>query len=193
VVEEVAAADLLAAHGTALNGWLGPPWRKEGWFHAWALLAPAIGDAGARRRVDEALGRVTDGGGRLAERVARERELVTVLGAGCERVVAGYTVRREWLNDDYSAGVENVAADAQAGLNSPMFVRTVKLKDFPWNGWLTLGIPEAPAAAWNPLGGFTDETGRLIWLTLGDPALFPEPYNALWSLNRIGDVTKAAR
>ena len=27
----------------------------------------------------------------------------------------------------------------------------------------TLGVPKAPAAAWNPIGGFTDGTGRLIW------------------------------
>ena len=26
------------------------------------------------------------------------------------------------------------------GFNSPMFLRTVKLKDFPWNGWLQLGL-----------------------------------------------------
>ena len=72
-------------------------------------------------------------------------------------------------------------------------MRTVKLKDFPWNGWLTLGVPDAPSAAWNPLAGFTDDTGRLIWQALGDPALFPEPYDAGWSLNRIGEVTRVAR
>jgi hypothetical protein len=185
VVEEVVAADLLAAHGTAVNGWIGPPWIKEGWFHAWALLAPSIAEAGARRRVDDALGLVTTGSERLEDRIARERELVATLGSGCERVVAGYTVRREWLNDDYSAGVENVAADAQAGLDSPMFVRTVKLKDFPWNGWLTLGLPERPAAAWNPVGGFTDAAGQLIWTAVGDPALFPEPFNNGWTDNRV--------
>ena len=74
-------------------------------------------------------------------------------------MVVGYAVRREWLNGDYSAGVENVAADAHAGLDSEIFVRTVKLKDFPWNGWLTLGMPDRPAAAWNPVGGFTDAPG----------------------------------
>ena len=77
--------------------------------------------------------------------------------------------------------------------SAAIFLRTVKLKDFPWNGWPTLGVPNAPAAAWNPIGGFTDETGRLIWLALGDPALFLEPYDARWSLNRIGEVTRADR
>jgi hypothetical protein len=185
VLEEVAAADVLAAHRTVVNGWSGPPWIKDGWFQAWTLLAPSITEAAARRRVDEALARVTGGSERVEERIARERELVTALGAGCERVVAGYTVRREWLNDDYSAGVENVAADSQAGLNSPMFVRTVKLKDFPWNGWLTLGLRERPAAAWNPVGGFTDAAGRLIWAAVGDPALFSEPSSAGWTDNRV--------
>ncbi|HEU4368163.1 MAG TPA: hypothetical protein VFV05_08065 [Methylomirabilota bacterium] len=185
VVEEIAVADLLAAQGTAINGWIGPPWIKEGWLHAWALLAPSIADAATRRRVDDARGRVTGGSERLEARITHERELVAALGAGCERVVAGYTVRREWLNDDYSAGVENVAADAQAGLGSPIFVRTVKLKDFPWNGWLTLGLPARPAAAWNPVGGFTDAAGRLIWTAVGDPALFPEPFNNGWTDNRV--------
>ena len=32
------------------------------------------------------------------------------------------------------------ASDSQAGFNSAIFLRTVKLKDFPWNGWLRLGI-----------------------------------------------------
>ncbi len=185
VVEEVAAADLLAAHGTTVNGWMGPPWIKEGWFHAWAVLAPSITDGAARRRIDEALARVTAGSGRLEERIERERDLVGALGSGCERVVAGYTVQREWVNADYSAGVENVAADAQAGLNSAIFVRTVKLKDFPWNGWLTLGLRERATAAWNPVGGFTDAAGRLIWSAVGDPALFPEPYNNGWTDNRV--------
>jgi hypothetical protein len=185
VVEEVAAGGVLAAHGATVNGWMGPPWIKEGWFHAWALLAPSITDGAARRRIDEALARVTAGSERLEERIERERELLGALGAGCERVVAGYTVRREWVNTDYSAGVENVAADAQAGLSSAIFVRTVKLKDFPWNGWLTLGLRERAAAAWNPIGGFTDAAGRLIWAAVGDPALFSEPYNNGWTDNRV--------
>jgi hypothetical protein len=184
VVEEVAAADVLATHGATTNGWMGPPWIKEGWFHAWAILAPSIADAGARRRADEALAQVTTATERLEDRIARARDLVGVLSAGCERLVAGYTVRREWLNGDYSAGVENIAADAQAGLNSPMFLRTVKLKDFPWNGWLTLGLAERAVAAWNPVGGFTDSPGRLVWAAVGDPALLPEPYGNGWTDNR---------
>ncbi len=60
-----------------------------------------------------------------------------------------------------------------SGFNSPIFLRTVKLKDFPWNGWLALGIDARPAAAWNPIGGFTDPFGRLMWFALGDPAADP--------------------
>jgi hypothetical protein len=64
----------------------------------------------------------------------------------------------------------------------------VKLKDFPWNGWLTLGINARPAAAWNPIAGMTDKFGRLMWYALGDPALLPSPYDSGWMLNRVADV-----
>ena len=30
-----------------------------------------------------------------------------------------------------------------------------------------------PAAAWNPVGGFTDPAGRLLWAALGDPGRSP--------------------
>jgi hypothetical protein len=86
---------------------------------------------------------------------------------------------------DYSGGVENAAYDAQAGLGSAIFPRTVKLKDFPWNGWLTVGVAERPSAAWNPVAGFTDPGGRLLWLALGDPAFFPSPHGAGWVPNRV--------
>ena len=113
-----------------------------------------------------------------------ERKLVAELTGGCERVVAGYTVRRERFSSEFSQGVENVAQDSHTGINSAIFVRTVKLKDFPWNGWLRVGIAAKPAAAWNPIGGLRDPAGRLIWAALGDPALLPAPYGATWVANR---------
>jgi hypothetical protein len=79
-----------------------------------------------------------------------------------------------------------------SGLNAPMFVRTVKLKDFPWNGWLQLGTPAQAAAAWNPIAGFTDDFGRLMWSAVGDPAALPSPYDSAWILNRISDVQSVA-
>src|SRR5207247_2525671 len=79
--------------------------------------------------------------------------------AGCERVVLGYTLRREALNADYNEGVENIAVDSQAGVASPIFLRTVKLKDFPWNGWLHVGAEGGARAAWNPVAGFSDPAG----------------------------------
>ena len=103
-------------------------------------------------------------------------------------MVAGYTVKREYFNAEFSAGVENIAFDALEGFNSPMFLRTVKLKDFPWNGWLQLGLDGRPARAWNPIGGFTDPFGRLMWFAIGDPAAIPSPYDAAWMLNRISEV-----
>ena len=69
-----------------------------------------------------------------------------------------------------------------------MFLRTVKLKDFPWNGWLQLGLQPRPSAAWNPVGGFTDPFGRLMWFAVADPALIPMPYDQVWTLNRFSDV-----
>ena len=186
IVEEVRVTDLIAPARTGVNGWTGPPWLKEGWFHAWLLLRDAVADNGRRQETEEAYRRLTTGGAESAEeRVNLQRGLVARLGAGCERVVAGYINKREVLNHEYSAGVENVAADSQAGLGSEIFVRTVKLKDFPWNGWLTVGVPDRPAAAWNPIGGFSDATGRLVWAAVGDPALFPEPHNASWTANRV--------
>ena len=70
--------------------------------------------------------------------------------SGCRALVAGYTVKREYFNAEFSAGIENISFDALEGFNSPMFLRTVKLKDFPWNGWLQLGLEPRPSAAWNP-------------------------------------------
>ena len=188
-LEQIDVDDLIAPHSIDLNGWLGPPALKQGWFHAYLLLAPLLSDSSAKLRADADFQRLRTGEyGDSIERLNLQRDLLTTLTRQCRRVVAGYTQKREYYNSGYSTGIENVAYDSQSGLNSPIFLRTVKLKDLPWNGWLRLGIKQRPVAAWNPLGGFNDETGRLIWFALGDPALFPEPYNASWLLNRMGDV-----
>jgi len=122
------------------------------------------------------------------ERINLERELVAELTRPCHTTIAGYTLRRETLNTEYSTGVENIAFDALAGLDTPVFIRTAKLKDFPWNGWLLLGIDTPPTAAWNPIAGFTDPFGRLMWNAIGDPAVIPAPNDVGWILNRISDV-----
>jgi len=102
--------------------------------------------------------------------------------------IAGYTIKRQFFSAEFTNGIENIGFDSVAGLESPLFIRTVKLKDFPWNGWLGLGVDESPAAAWNPMAGFGDRFGRLLWLAIGDPALFSAPYDSGWMLNRIADV-----
>jgi hypothetical protein len=122
------------------------------------------------------------------ERVNLERELVAALIGGCRKRVAGYTVKRQYFSAEFTNGIENIGFDSIEGLNSPIFVRTVKLKDFPWNGWLMLGIDAQPDAAWNPIAGFNDGFGRLLWSAIGDPALFSAPYDSSWMLNRIADV-----
>jgi hypothetical protein len=193
-VEVVEAQRLLAAHAVALNGWLGPPWLKEGWFHAWLLLAEGVTNPGARQAATATFERLARGEHRdLVERLNLERKLVSLLRGGCERVVAGYTVKRERFYAEYSGGVENIGHDSHTGFHSAAFLRTVKLKDFPWNGWLTLGVPARPEAAWNPFGGLSDPTGRLLWLALGDPALFPAPGSASWVPNRVTATLEEGR
>ena len=190
-VEEIDLTALLAGQRVGINGWLGPPWLKQGWFHAYLLLGPALGDTATRERAAQLAARLQAGAtADSAESINFERDLVGLLTAGCRTVAAGYAVKREHYSAAYSEGIENIAYDSHAGLNSAIFLRTVKLKDFPWNGWLRLGVPSPPAAAWNPFGGFNDEAGRLLWLAIGDPALFPEPYGGGWILNRIGDVRR---
>lgn len=181
---EVPVERLAAAPALQLDGWLGPPWSKTGWFQAYRLLAEAL-DPQTRERADELYGRLVHGDVvTLAEEIELERALVAVLGEGCRRRVVGYRVREEYVNEANLAGAENAAADSHAGLNTPVFIRTAKLKDFPWNGRLHLGFGERPTAAWNPIAGFTDPQGRMIWSALGDPPLLPIPYNAGWAPNR---------
>jgi hypothetical protein len=188
-IEAIPAADLVAGVMTSVDGWLGPPWLKAGWFHAARMLGGALDEADVKGRADALVARLEASEYRDAvERINLERELVEILAGSCRERVAGYTVKREYFSAEFTDGVENIGFDSIAGLNSPMFVRTVKLKDFPWNGWLALGIDKAPAAAWNPIAGFDDPFGRLLWSAVGDPALMPSPYDSGWMLNRISDA-----
>ena len=188
-VIEIDAAELVNAAMLTVNGWLAPPWVKNGWFHAERMLAEAASDSAEGQRIKSASQRLMTGDfSDVAERINLERDLVTALTADCHNVVAGYTVKREYFNAEFSAGIENVGYDSIEGLQSPMFIRTVKLKDFPWNGWLSLGIDARPKAAWNPIGGMNDQFGRLMGFAVGDLALMPAPYEAGWMLNRIADI-----
>jgi hypothetical protein len=186
-IAEIALADLLAPATFALNGWQGPPWARAGWFHATLLLAGAVGDTA--QRIDNNVQRLQSGNFESAvDRINLERDVVSALAQGCRTRVAGYRVKREFINVEFSAGIENVAFDALDGLNSSIFIRTAKLKDFPWNGWLSLGVASAPTAAWNPIAGFTDPFGRLMWTALGDPAAVPSPYESTFMLNRVSEI-----
>jgi hypothetical protein len=188
-IEEVDAAGLVASAGRVLNGWVGPPWVRTGWFHARLLLGNSLGDEASRRRIDEHLQRLeANAYPDAAGQVNDARQLVRLLLGGCRAIVAGYRVKRESFTAEFSAGIENISFDALQGLASPMFLRTVKLKDFPWNGWLALGIAAHPQAAWNPIAGFSDRFGRLMWSAVGDPAVLPSPYDSAWLLNRISDI-----
>ena len=186
---EVSAAELVLSGTLAINGWLGPSWLKEGWFHAVLLLGDSSRASEARERFEDAAKRLqAHDFQNLAERINLERELVTMLTRGCRTMVVGYTIKREYFNAEFSAGIENIAFDSITGMNSAIFLRSVKLKDFPWNGELALALATPPVAAWNPIAGFTDPFGRLMWSAIGDPALLPSPYGSEWILNRISDV-----
>ena len=184
--EEVPVADVLRRAGIGFDMWPAPPFAKEGWFQAYHLLRGAMTDEGGRKRADDLYQRLThDEFTDKADQLRLERRLIDALTANCEMAVIGYRLRREFYNDDFSNGIENILIDSQSGLNSPVFVRTVKLKDFPWNGWLRFGIDSKPVAAWNPVAGFTDAAGRLVWSTVGDNAFLPIPYNSRWGANRV--------
>ena len=188
-IAEIGAADLIGRASVAINGWSGPAWLRTGWFQAYLLLGDPAGNEDLRQKVEPLLQRLTSATyANSVERINLERSLVSALTADCRMRVAGYTVKREYLSTAFSAGIENISYDSVTGFNSPMFIRTVKLKDFPWNGWLALGIDAAPKAAWNPIAGFTDNFGRLMWSAVGDPALIPSPNESAWMLNRISDV-----
>ena len=172
-IETVEAAALVAHDLVVFAGWTGPPWIKSGWWQAWRLLGDVL-DPARRQPAQEIVERLqTRDYATTEDRLNLERELVRLLTGQCRRMVAGYTLRREYFNAEYSAGIENIAFDSLSGLETPAFLRTVKLKDFPWNGWLKLGIAQESGAAWNPVAGFTDSFGRLVWSALGDPAAFP--------------------
>jgi hypothetical protein len=193
-VQGVDAGQVVASEASIANGWMGPRWLRSGWFQAYRLLGDTVADPEARQRVETDAARLQSGDiADGAERANLERDLVRRLTAGCRGAVAGYTLKREYFNASFSDGIENIAYDALQGLNSPMFLRTVKLKDFPWNGWLKLGMAASPNAAWNPVGGFTDEFGRLMWFAVGDLAAMPSPYDHGWVLNRISEVEASPR
>src|SRR5262249_46323417 len=156
-VDEVDAAELVASAIFSVNGWLAPPWVRTGWFHAERLLADAADEPARKQQIQSDLKRLKAGDFTgLVERINLERDLVTLLTADCRKIVAGYTVKREYVNVEFSAGIENIGYDSLTGLHSPIFIRTVKLKDFPWNGWLALGIDGKPAASRNPIVGLID-------------------------------------
>jgi hypothetical protein len=189
-VETVDVDDLLARNAIRFAGWVGPPWHKQGWFGAYLVMAGSVTDRSLRSEVDHEYRRLVSGDYRRPEeQVNLERTLVSRLRQGCERLVVGYTVRREYFNTEYSPGIENVGFDSHRGLNSAVFVRTAKLKDFPWNGWLRVGIADRPAAPWNPVSGFGDAFGRLLWAAVGDPALLAGPHDGGWIANRLGSWT----
>lgn len=192
-VQEIDVGELIAANMMELNGFIAPPWLKDGWWHALLALGEADSDDAHKQEIESDRRRLISGDvAGLADRINVARDLVRRLTTGCRTLVAGYTVKREFVNVEFSAGIENIGYDSLSGLASPMFIRTVKLKDFPWNGWLMLGTQAQATSAWNLIGGMTDPFGRLLRFSLGDAALVPAPYDAGFMLNRISDLPASA-
>jgi hypothetical protein len=192
-VESVDAGAFVDAAMVAMNGWVGPPWLRSGWFRAYRLLAGGL-EGDARKEADTIATELENADfDTLGERVALERQLVTMLGQGCDLAVAGYTLAHRYYNGEYYAGIENIGYDAVQGFASPMFLRTAKLKDYPWNGALLIGVDEKPQEAWNPVAGFSGPFGRMLWAALSDPALLPAPDDAAWTANRISDVLSVGK
>ena len=81
VVEEITLPSLLDGVETRLAGWHGPPWLKEGWFHAWLLQAPTL-PAGARREAEDTFRRRTEGGARTAAERSQSRAAPRHAGDG---------------------------------------------------------------------------------------------------------------
>src|SRR5262249_40746764 len=85
-VDEVDAAELVASAIFSVNGWLAPRWVRTGWFHAERLLADAARAPARRERIESDLQRLKAGDfPGLVERINLERDLVTLLTAGCRK------------------------------------------------------------------------------------------------------------
>ena len=81
-LDEVPLAELLRDEATRINGWMGPPWLKEGWFQAHALSARAVTDPGARSAIEDTFARRVRGDyANAVERLNLERRLVTLVHA----------------------------------------------------------------------------------------------------------------
>jgi len=187
-IRETSSLELTDSATTVINGWLVPPVARSGWNQAYLVLHDAL-DVDARQRVEADVQRIQSGDfDDPVDRINLERAVVTALIGDCRQIVVGYTLKHEYFNTEFSAGIENIAFDSLTGLNAAIFLRTVKLKDFPWNGWLRVGIDARPTSAWNPITGFSDKFGRLMWSAIADPALLPSPYDHTWMANRISEI-----
>ena len=149
------------------DGWSGPPWIKEGWFHAYRLLAPGLDAARARGASTRPMSRLIRGETRsLAEHADLERRLV---GRARRRpagaLVAGYVLKEEFFNDSVSGGRREHrlrlarAASTRRSSSAPSSSRTI-----PGTASCILACAEPAEAAWNPVGGVhrRDGTADLV-------------------------------
>ena len=113
---EVAIDDPLLRSGAGFGVWPAPPFAKEGWYQAYHLIRAVMADDVQRKRADDLYQRLTHGEfADKADQIRLERDLIAALTANCEMAVIGYRLRREYHNDDFSNGIENILIDSQAG------------------------------------------------------------------------------
>lgn len=97
-----------------------------------------------------------------------------------------YDLQYYVYNDDYDEGLHNMAWSPLVGFLEPSaFFRTVKIKLFPWNGWLLVGSPSVDKCRFNPFLVPGDATCYGLWSVLSDPAFVLNPYNLTFEPNRV--------
>lgn len=88
-------------------------------------------------------------------------------------------------NDDFDQGIENMVRSPLTGPLTDVFYRTVKLRLFPWNGWLLVGLNTDKQTYYNPILGFDDAWGKHLWMAMSDSAVVFQPYNTSVEPNRV--------
>lgn len=95
------------------------------------------------------------------------------------------TYRHYMFNDDWDEGIYNMAVNPLTGISTDVFYRTVKLKLFPWNGWLLIGHNDTEDCSYNPFMFEKTLYCRAILMLVSDSAFIHQPYNGSWEVNRV--------
>ena len=132
---------------------------RTGWFHAERLLADAVSDPAAKtRRADLRRLRAGDFNGSRGAHQSRARSRRLAHG-GCRTIVAGYTVKREYVNVEFSAGIENIGLRLHRGPAVADVHPHGEAQGLSVERLAHARHRSRARAAWNPIGGLTDAFG----------------------------------